>query len=206
MKRIGFLLFGIGLFFGCVTAEKAVFRETADKNVLDLGSSRVYIDKRFVMVGDLRGQASAENIDDKRGTDFRSTRHLLVDATDGKDSIRRALIVRDLEIADPRHYFMGEANFDNYKGNFLDKGIAEKIGIRCAYLIQNVSSISKDIVDLAASKGFFIDKGQRSAVGITFTKNMGGSRNVQIIYVEAGEASQAKAVFDNAVHFIRFEM
>jgi hypothetical protein len=73
-------------------------------------------------------------------------------------------------------------------------------------MVHEIESIKGPMLDLLRSKGFAVDPSAKKNVEVAFAKTTGRASNVRFFYIEAGDESQARAVFENAVHFIRFEM
>jgi hypothetical protein len=205
MRKITTLIYMVLLLFGCAATEKPEFRIAPDKNTLDFGSSQVFIDKKFEMIGELEDKLIADNIDDQQGTPFKITQYIFADTSDGKNKIKRAISVADYRMKNHHHYFLGGASFDGYKERCIDKGMTDHIGARCAYLIRNVNRISKKVLELGASKGFYADSSLGSAIEITFARNVASSRQIRIIYLEAGKTVEADDIFKRAIHSVRLE-
>lgn len=191
---------------GCAaTTPKATFIHAADKNILSLAGCRLLIDKRFVMVGEIDKALDQVSVDRMVGGSV-SRSHLFADSTDGKDMIRRAFVVIETHLTSHTSIYQGESSYSGHTARHVDKGMTDRLGTRCAYLIREVGSIYKPILDLMKEKGFAVDPDAKKGVEVAFAKTTGRSSRLNFYYIEAGDESQANAVFENAVHFIRFEM
>lgn len=205
MKLIFSMLVMLALQGCAATTPKGTFTETGDKNILALSGCRLLIDKRFVMVGEIEKALDQASVDRQVGGSA-STSYLFADTSEGKTRIRRAVVAVETHLTSPHSVYMNEAHFDRYTGRHVEKGMTEKLGTRCAYLVHEIGSISKPILDLMKEKGFAVDPAAKKGVEVAFAKTTGRSSRLAFYYIEAGDESQAKAVLDNAAHFIRFEM
>jgi hypothetical protein len=206
MKRVICFLFAAWVVLGCAaTIPKGTFTETGNKNILALSGCRLLIDKRFVKIGEIEKALDQADIDRMVGGSV-SASYLFADITEGKDKIRRAVVAIETHLTSHTSIYIHEANFDRYTARHVEKGMTERVGTRCAYLVHEIGAISKPILDFMKANGYAIDASVKKGVEVAFAKTTGKSSRINFYYIEAGDESQAKAVFENAANFIRFEM
>jgi len=190
------------LLVGCATSRQVVYKETPEFNVMDFGSCQVLIDKKFVPIGDLKGQIESNYIDPVEDKNIRLSLYLFADTSTGKSEIKRAIAVLLYELKATHGYWYTEANFDNYKGQYIARGKANLGGKRCAYLITNVEGALQNVLKTGESKGFYMSKDIKHGIEITFAKLIGSQRMVNIIYIESED--DPKKAFERALSFIKF--
>lgn len=203
--RTNFMILIISvLMVGCATSRyQVVYEETSEFNVMDFGSCQVLIDKKFVPVGDLKGQIEGDYIDHVQDKNIRVSLYIFADTSAGKSEIKKAIAVRIYELKAVHGFWRSEANFDSYKGQYIDKGMTDLRGTRCAYLIRRVKGVSQDVLKLGESKGFYMSKDIKQGIEITFAKLISRQRTVHIIYIESG--NDPDKALERALSSIKFE-
>jgi hypothetical protein len=191
------------LIVGCAASRKVVYKETPESNVMDFGSSQVLIDKKFVPIGDLKGQIESNYIDPVEDKNIRLSLYLFADTSTGKSEIKRAIAVLLYELKAAQGYWYSEPDFDNYKGQYIARGKANLSGIRCAYLITNVESAFQNALKTGESKGFYMSNDISQGIEIRFAKLIGRQRRVDIIYIESED--DPKKDLERALSFIKFK-
>lgn len=210
LKKYSILILAV-FFAGCSASSKAVYKEVAGFNVLDFGSYQILIDKKFEPVGDIEGSLHTDNIDDNAGSNMKVVRYIFADASDGKQNVKRAVVVYDYRLRDPHQYFMNEPSFDHYKGKQIEHGITELGTTRCAYLIWPARRISQDVLKLGAQKGYKIGQGMKYGVAVRYAKNVSRSRVINIVYIEGGQVNyendhnEAIQAFKRSKSYIKLE-
>jgi len=197
------------LFIGCVTsAGQVAFKETSNFNIIDFGSSQLYIDKRFEAVGDLNSEFEAESFG-VHNLNVKQTRYVFADTTNGKKDITCAIAVHVFEITTPQGYWRDEMNFDSYKGRHFEKGVTDLHGMRIAYLVKPLDRIAGDVLKMGSEKGFSISRDVKYGVDIQFGKTIGRTRIIKIEYIEGGlkayDFYRAKSALQKAKNFIKLE-
>jgi hypothetical protein len=191
------------LLVSCATSRKAVYRETPEFNEMDFGSYQVLIDKKFVPIGDLKGQIEANYIDPVENKNIRLSLYLFADTSTGKSDINRAIALLLYELKATHGYWYAEQNFDNYKGKYIAKGTANLSGTRCAYLITAVKDDWQNVLKSGESKGFYMSNDIIQGTETRFAKLIGGQRRVDIIYIES--ENDPKNNLKRALSFIKFK-
>ena len=172
--------------FGCnTTTSKPVLTESANLNLLDFGLYKISIDQRFVYVSGLEDKLHTDNLNDPRGSNVKVTRYIFADASEGKDNIKKLIIVYVYQLTDPRHYFRGEVSFDSFKERHIEKGMIELHNIRVAYLIRTVSYLRSDVLKLLESQGYRMSLDRKQSLEIWFGKIIGATKEIRIVYIES---------------------
>lgn len=172
------------LIAGCVKPGHIKFREAPKYNLVEIGSYELAIDKMFAISGNFQGNFNQSTIDNYTESNIKVTKYLFPDISNGTSNVRKAIMLSDYQIKDPRFFYRSEVSFDSYSKRHIDKGITEVNGIRCAYLIRQIYKVSQDVTDLASSQGYHISKDMKYGIEIILGKIIGKSRMMHIIYAE----------------------
>ena len=173
---------------GCAisTYNKADYIE--NMNMIDFGSYKVVLDKRFVPIGSLTGDTKIKTIDDT-SADLEVTRHIFVDTSTGNKNIKKSIIIYCKRIKDPMAEYRNVASFDYYKFRHIEKGRTKLNGNDVAYLVRSVKTIAKDVLKLGESEGFEISKDIKYSIAVSFATVMGIKRLMEISYVEGSDVN-----------------
>ena len=160
---------------GCAlsTYNKADYIENL--NMIDFGSYKVVLDKRFVPIGSLTRAKKKKTIDDT-SADLEVTRHIFVDTSTGNNNIKKIIIIYCKRIKDPLTEYRNVASFDHYKYRHIKKGRTKLNGNDVAYLVRSTKSIAKDVLKLGESKGFKMSKDSKYGIEVSFATVMGLQR------------------------------
>jgi len=199
MKKFFLVLCLLVIVSGCV-ADKAVFRETSKFNYLTLGSYEIGIDKRFTFLGEIDSSFKMDNIDDPQGSNIKTTRYLFVDATNGKSNVDKGIVVFDLRLKNPQHYFRKEAEYKRDNMTF-SVGYTNAGNVKMAYRTIKVTRIADDILKFGRSKGYnMASSNVKYGTGVQYAKNIGRSRQMVIMYGEIIEDEDT--TFQNSKFYI----
>lgn len=182
------------LLMGCMAANKVVYRETSDFNVMDFGRYQVLIDKRFVLVGDLESSRETRGLENVSSTNEKTTRYIFADVSDGKTNVKKLVAIYDIQLVQPKWYYRNEASYSYYKKRHIDKGMTDFNGIRVAYLVRNIKKIAPDVLKLGESKGYSPSKDSKHGIEVNFQKVIGTSRRIIITYIEGGSITTDRAL------------
>ena len=182
---------------GCTlsTYNKADYIE--NMNMIDFGSYKVVLDKRFIPIGSLTGDTKIKTIDDT-SADLEVTRHIFVDTSTGNNNIKKVIIIYCERIKDPLTEYRNVASFDHYKYRHIEKGRTKLNGNDVAYLVRSIKSIEKNLLKLGESKGFEISKDIKYGIAVSFATVMGLKRLMEIAYVEGSDVNY-DANYDEAM-------
>ena len=183
---------------GCAlsTYNKADYIE--NMNMIDFGSYKVVLDKRFVPIGSLTGDTKVKTIDDT-SADLEVTRHIFVDTSNGNNYIKKALTIYCTRIKDPLAEYRNVASFDYYKYRHIKKGRTKLNGNDVAYLVRSTKGVvAKDVLKLGESKGFEMSKDIKYGIEVSFATVMGIKRSMKISYFEGSDVNY-DANYDEAM-------
>ena len=189
MKKLLIATVWFLLMVGCglSTANKIQITEDSQFNYIMLGDYDLRIDKQFKFIGEIVKTVHGENIDDPKGTTFKTTRYLFVDESNGNDKVRKVVILFDYQMKDPHHYFMSEPNYKRTNDTF-NLGRTKLGTIDVAYRSIKVTKIAQDVLDFGKSKGYTMAQSEnRYGTGIQYAKVIGASRQIVILYAEGSE-------------------
>ena len=202
------LLSGIIILIVSCASNQVQFKETANMTYLELGSYRLGIDKRFELMGKLDSDFQKKNLDNAGSSQIRSTGYLFADLGDGKDSIKRSLIVYDNQLKDAQRLWRNEISYENAKvQGKVDSGYVNVGNVSMAYMILEANpNLDQTITKMITSKGARIDRSfqdQAHFSMIYYAKLIGSSRNVVIIYMDGNENTEL--AFNESLNYLTLD-
>jgi hypothetical protein len=202
------LLSGLIILVVSCASNQAQFRETADMTYLELGSYSLGIDKRFELMGTLDSDFQKENLDTAKGSQIKSTGYVFADIGDGKDNIKRSLIVYDNQLKDTQQLWRNEISYENAKvEGKVDSGYVYVGKVSMAYMVLEANpNLDHTITKLITSKGAGIDRDFQDQTHISmiyYAKLIAPSRNVVMIYIDGNENTEL--AFNESLNYLTLD-
>jgi|GEM_PF-909815 len=204
MKKL--LLTIMMLTISCSTNQEQG-RDTTKMTYLDIGSFSLGIDKKFEMIGVLDSELEKENLVAKSSR-IHSKEYLFADLSGGMGNIQRGLIVYDNQLKDPQQYWSTEVSFEKTTvDGKIDSGYVTVGSVSMAYMLLRAKpALDPNVMKVIAAKGAqmgvnFEKLGFASMV--YFTKLIGRSRNLTVIYIDGKE--KPEIAFNEALNSLTLD-
>ena len=202
------LLSGLIILIVSCASNQVQFKETDSMTYLELGSYRLGIDKKFELMGKLDSDFQKENLDDVRASQIESTGYVFADLSQGRDSIKRGLVVYDNQLKDSQQLWRNEISYKNtqVKGK-VDSGYVTVGNVSMAYMILKANpALDPTISQIITPKGSKIDKNLQDQAHISmiyYAKLIDRSRNVVIIYIDGNENTEL--AFNESLNYLTLD-
>jgi hypothetical protein len=131
---------------------------------------------------------------------------VFADISNGKQNIKRGIVVYDYQLKDPQHFFRNEISYDNSRAKGkIESGHTNLGNVKVAFLIQKSEpKIDQSVIKLLTDKGYKLDQQKVDYItGIYYGKLVGRSRSIQILYVDKNE--DFKSVFKETGEYLTLD-
>jgi hypothetical protein len=202
------LLSGLIILIVSCASNQVQFKETDSMTYLELGSYSLGIDKKFELMGTLDSDFQKENFDDARASQIESTGYVFADLSQGRDSIKRGLVVYDNQLKDSQQFWGNEISYKNtqVKGK-VDSGYVTVGNVKMAYMILKANpALDPTISQIITSNGSKIEQNLQDQAHISmiyYAKLIDRSRNVVIIYIDGNENTEL--AFNESLNYLTLD-
>jgi hypothetical protein len=173
-------------------------------NLIPLPPYAIYIDRQFEFLGVMGSMVEKEFRDSTRKYTQFTERHVFADTVNGKNSIRRLVVLYVHRPDNSTSYYVADYDYSDFKGAYVDRGRTVVGSVDCPFLLKKNTGLAKDLVEFVIAKGyqFVPDVNTNPGHNVGYSKTTGG-RSFQILYIESGATD--KEVMENSKKIIHIK-